>query len=160
LSDLVMRAPVLTAEQAGELACLLKKQGKRIVFTNGCFDLLHPGHLEILQKAREMGDWLVVGLNSDNSVKRLKGATRPVQNLESRAAVLSCLRFVDCVVPFSEDTPLLLIEMILPDVLVKGGDYSASMIVGADAVIRNGGRVETVALIRGHSTTAIIGKKL
>lgn len=160
MSDLVMRAPVLTAEQAGELTCLLKKQGKRIVFTNGCFDLLHPGHLEVLQKAREMGDWLVVGLNSDNSVKRLKGAARPVQNLESRAAVLSCLRFVDCVVPFKEDTPLLLIEMLLPDVLVKGGDYSANLIVGADAVIRNGGRVETVALITGHSTTAIIGKKL
>jgi len=151
-----MRAPVLTAELAGELACSLRKQGRLIVFTNGCFDLLHPGHLEILQKSREMGDWLFVGLNTDDSVKRLKGDSRPVQNLQSRSAVLSCLRFVDCVVPFPEDTPLRLINIILPDVLVKGGDYTVDQIVGADTVLRNGGRVETVALVRGHSTTSII----
>ncbi len=158
LGDRITRVPVLSAEDAASLACKLREEGKRIVFTNGCFDILHPGHLEILEKSRGMGDCLFVGLNSDDSVRRLKGAHRPVQSLESRAAILSSLRFVDCVIPFSEDTPLLLIDKILPDVLVKGGDYTESQVIGAQTVIENGGRVEIVPLIKGYSTTSIVKK--
>lgn len=158
MSDCIVRAPVFSAEEAARLACELREQGKYIVFTNGCFDILHPGHLEILEKSREMGDSLFVGLNSDDSVARLKGTSRPVQSLESRAAILSSLRSVDCVIPFSEDTPLELIKKILPDVLVKGGDYTVKQVVGAEIVIENGGRVEIVPLKKGYSTTLIVGK--
>jgi rfaE bifunctional protein nucleotidyltransferase chain/domain len=150
------RAPVLQGDPAVEFVSAQKAAGKTVVFTNGCFDLLHPGHLEILEKARAMGDILVVGLNTDESVERLKGSSRPLQNLASRADILSCLRFVDCVVPFDEDTPFDLICSILPDVLVKGGDYSVSTVVGADVVLGNGGRVEIVPLLGGHSTTGLI----
>jgi len=135
----------------------LRARGLTVVFTNGCFDILHPGHLEILEKASDMGDILVVGLNTDSSVERLKGSGRPVQPLESRASVLSCIRFVDCVVPFEEDTPLELVRLLLPDVLVKGGDYSTDTVVGADTVLANGGRVCIVPLLPGFSTTSLIG---
>ncbi|MCD4709098.1 MAG: D-glycero-beta-D-manno-heptose 1-phosphate adenylyltransferase [Candidatus Sabulitectum sp.] len=158
MSDCITRVPVYSAEDAASLACKLREQGKQIVFTNGCFDILHPGHLEILDKSRGMGDCLFVGLNSDDSVERLKGPSRPVQPLESRAAILSSLRSVDCVIPFSEDTPLELIKKILPDVLVKGGDYMARQVVGAETVLKNGGRVEIVPLINGYSTTLIVEK--
>lgn len=127
-----------------------------VVFTNGCFDLLHPGHLEILEKSREMGDMLIVGLNTDESVSRLKGPSRPVQSLENRAAVLSCIRFVDCVVPFPEDTPAELISVLLPDVLVKGGDYTVETVAGSETVLKMGGRVEIVPILEGHSTTALL----
>ncbi|RKZ04287.1 D-glycero-beta-D-manno-heptose 1-phosphate adenylyltransferase [Candidatus Fermentibacteria bacterium] len=136
----------------------MRKQGKRIVFTNGCFDIFHPGHLEILEKARMQGDFLFVGVNTDDSVKRLKGTARPVQPLESRVAVLSGLRSVDCVVPFSQDTPLELITEILPDVLVKGGDYSEDQVVGAGVVRQNHGDVVIVPLLDGYSTTLIVEK--
>ncbi|MCK5131359.1 MAG: D-glycero-beta-D-manno-heptose 1-phosphate adenylyltransferase [Candidatus Sabulitectum sp.] len=155
MSNYTRRAPVTTAEDAVILACKLREQGKQIVFTNGCFDFLHPGHLEILEKSREMGDSLFVGLNSDDSVARLKGPSRPIQPLESRAAILSSLRSVDCVIPFSEDTPLELIRKILPDILVKGGDYTVKQVVGAEIVIGNGGEVEIVPLVKGYSTTCI-----
>ena len=158
MSDCINRVPIFTAEEAASFAKELRKQGKKIVFTNGCFDLLHPGHLEILQKSREMGDCLFVGVNSDDSVTELKGPSRPVQPLESRAAILSSLRCVDCVIPFCEETPLELIRKILPDVLVKGGDYTIKQVVGAEIVIENGGRVEIVTLIDGYSTTALTGK--
>jgi D-beta-D-heptose 7-phosphate kinase/D-beta-D-heptose 1-phosphate adenosyltransferase len=128
------------------------------VFTNGCFDIFHPGHLEILEKARMQGDFLFVGVNTDDSVKRLKGTARPVQPLESRVAVLSGLRSVDCVVPFSQDTPLELITEILPDVLVKGGDYTEDQVVGAGVVRQNHGDVVIVPLLDGYSTTLIVEK--
>ena len=156
MSDSIERAPVFTVVEAADLACKLRENGKQIVFTNGCFDLLHPGHLEILERARQLGDFLFVGLNSDDSVERLKGPLRPVQPLDSRAAVLASLRSVDCVIPFSQDTPLELINRLLPDILVKGGDYTVEQVIGAQTVIRNGGRVEIIPLVKGYSTTALI----
>lgn len=133
-----------------------KDIGLRVVFTNGCFDLLHPGHLSLLRQAKAAGDRLIVGLNSDASVRRLKGETRPIQNQDSRALVLAALEFVDLVVIFSDDTPLELIEALIPDVLVKGADYAANQIVGRDFVERHGGRVVLARLEPGHSTTATL----
>lgn len=156
MSKFPERAPVVEADEASRLAVKLRRQGRKIVFTNGCFDLLHPGHLTILEKSRALGDFLFVGLNSDESVARLKGPSRPIQSLSGRAAVLSSLRSVDCVVPFSQDTPFELIKKILPDVLVKGGDYTIEQIVGADTVIENGGRVEIIPLVKGYSTTVLV----
>ena len=141
-----------------ETLLALKAQGKKIVFTNGCFDLVHLGHLDYLEKARGKGDVLVIGLNSDQSIRRLKGASRPVMDENSRARLLAALEFVDYVVLFDEDTPLELIRDILPDILVKGDDYDLSNIVGADVVMSNGGKVETVELVKGYSSTAIIEK--
>ncbi len=129
-----------------------------MVFTNGCFDILHLGHIDYLEKARFLGDKLVVGLNDDDSVRRLKGESRPINNLKARSSMLAALEFVDAVVPFEEDTPLSLISSLLPDVLVKGNDYTIDNIVGADVVIENGGRVETIELVKGYSTTTIINK--
>lgn len=127
----------------------------RLCFTNGCFDLLHPGHVRYLEDARALGDFLVVGLNSDASVARLKGAGRPLQDEAARASVLLGLRSVDAVVRFGEDTPLALIEALQPDILVKGGDYTPATVVGRDAVEARGGRVVIIPLIPGHSTSRI-----
>ncbi len=132
--------------------------GKRIVFTNGCFDLLHPGHVIYLQKAREFGDVLVVGLNDDDSVRRLKGRARPINPLQDRACMLSALRAVDLVIPFAQDTPLVLIRRLRPDVLVKGGDYRTAEIVGADDVRGSGGEVAVIPFVRGYSTTSLIAR--
>jgi len=132
--------------------------GKSIVFTNGVFDILHPGHIFSLSQAAKEADFLIVGLNSDNSVKRLKGQQRPVNNQDSRALLLASLLMVDAVVIFEEDTPLELINSIRPDVLVKGGDYTIENIVGAKEVISNGGRVVINPVIEGYSTTSIIDK--
>ena len=132
--------------------------GKKIVFTNGCFDILHVGHINYLKEASEMGDVLVVGLNSDESVKRLKGDSRPINNQDDRAEMLAALEFVDYIVVFEDDTPYKLINMIKPDILVKGGDYSINEIVGRDIVEANGGRVEIVPFVPGKSTTQIINK--
>lgn len=129
---------------------------KRIVFTNGCFDILHAGHLDILSKAAMLGDILIVGLNADASVRRLKGDERPVNNELFRAQLLSHLLMVDAVVIFKEDTPLELIRMIKPDVLVKGGDYRAEDVVGYDDVLTGGGHVEIIPLVAGLSTSAMI----
>lgn len=134
----------------------LKSEKKRIVFTNGCFDILHKGHVAYLQAAKSLGDILIVGMNTDDSVKRLKGSERPVNSLEDRAFVLSSLRSVDYVVPFDEDTPLSLIESIMPDILVKGGDYTIDTIIGAKEVIAHGGAVEIIPFVEGKSTTSII----
>ena len=128
----------------------------RVVFTNGVFDLLHPGHVDVLLGARRSGDHLVVGVNSDASVKRLKGPTRPVRNEAERAYVLAALEAVDCVVVFGEDTPLELIRLLRPDVLVKGGDYHEDTIVGAADVRGWGGDVRVIPLTPGQSTTNII----
>jgi D-beta-D-heptose 7-phosphate kinase/D-beta-D-heptose 1-phosphate adenosyltransferase len=132
--------------------------GERIVFTNGCFDLLHVGHITLLEKCREFGDRLVLGINTDASVQRLKGASRPVVNERDRARVLSALAAVDAVVLFDEDTPLELIRAMQPDVLVKGGDYTEATVVGAEVVRKHGGRVEIVPTVEGFSTTAILQK--
>jgi D-glycero-beta-D-manno-heptose 1-phosphate adenylyltransferase len=129
-----------------------------VVFTNGVFDLLHPGHIDVLRGARAEGACLMVGLNSDSSVRRLKGPTRPVRSESERAYVLAALEHVDAVVVFDQDTPLDLVQQLQPDVIVKGGDYSPDTIVGADTVRARGGRVVVIPLTPGQSTTAIIEK--
>lgn len=136
----------------------LRRTGKKIVFTNGVFDILHRGHVTYLQKAKSFGDVLIVGLNSDRSVRRLKGAGRPIQKQADRAAVLLALRSVDYVVVFGEDTPDRLIKQVRPQVLVKGADYRLSEIVGADFVKAHGGQVRRVRLTPGRSTSAILKK--
>lgn len=133
-----------------------KKQGKKIAFTNGVFDLLHKGHIFSLTQAAKEGDILIIGLNADSSVKRLKGDSRPINNEQARALMLTTLTMVDAVVIFEEDTPLELIISILPDVLVKGGDYTVDEIAGAKEVIANGGKVVINPILDGYSTTAII----
>ena len=133
-----------------------KKEGKKIVFTNGVFDLLHKGHIFSLTQAAKEGDVLVIGLNSDGSVKRLKGDNRPINDQDSRALLLAALSMVDAVVIFDEDTPLKLITSILPGVLVKGGDYTIDEIAGAKEVIANGGKVVINPILEGFSTTSII----
>ncbi len=142
------------------LKCLecIKSTGKKIVFTNGCFDILHAGHVEYLRKAKALGDCLVIGVNSDASIKRLKGESRPVNSLSDRIVLLSALEFVDYVIAFEEDTPYELIQAIKPNILVKGGDYQVKDIVGADLVKENGGSVMTIPLVEGRSTTGIIKK--
>ena len=131
---------------------------KKIIFTNGCFDILHKGHVEYLAKSKDLGDILIIGLNSDKSVKKLKGESRPINNQNSRALLLSSLLFVDAVICFDEDTPLNLIEIIKPDILVKGGDYEKEDIIGYDFVIEIGGEVKIIDLVEGYSTTNIIKK--
>ncbi|UYZ58434.1 D-glycero-beta-D-manno-heptose 1-phosphate adenylyltransferase [Hymenobacter latericus] len=146
---------ILTCEQLPAVLSGWRQQGKRIVFTNGCFDLLHLGHVDYLEKARALGDVLVVGLNTDASVSCLKPG-RPLQDEMSRARVLASLLFVDAVVLFGEPTPLELIHLVRPDVLVKGDDYAISGIVGHEFVLSNGGQVQTVPLVPGYSTTRIV----
>ena len=133
-----------------------KEAGSTIVFTNGCFDIIHRGHIELLYAAKKKGDRLIVGLNGDQSVKRLKGNDRPLQSVEDRAMILDAIESVDMVVSFEEDTPEKIILHFLPDILVKGGDYTTDTIVGADTVIANGGTVETIPLIPKKSTTALL----
>ncbi|MBS1506759.1 MAG: D-glycero-beta-D-manno-heptose 1-phosphate adenylyltransferase [Bacteroidetes bacterium] len=132
--------------------------GNKVVFTNGCFDLLHLGHVDYLEKARSLGDKLVIGLNTDSSVSRFKGPERPLQDQQSRARILAALQFVDLVVFFDEDTPLALISQLVPNILVKGSDYLAENIVGADVVKKNGGEVKTIDFVPGYSTTRIVEK--
>lgn len=137
---------------------LADNEGKRIVFTNGCFDILHRGHVTYLAEARKLGDALIIGLNSDDSVKRLKGPERPINNETDRQYVLSQLKSVDFVEIFTDDTPLELINKIKPKVLVKGGDWKIDQIVGAKEVIANGGDVFSLNFVDGYSTTNIIHK--
>jgi D-beta-D-heptose 7-phosphate kinase/D-beta-D-heptose 1-phosphate adenosyltransferase len=151
-------AKVLSRAAAMERVEAWRRQGRRVGFTNGCFDLLHPGHISLLGQARAACDRLVVGLNSDASVKRLKGESRPVQGESARATVLASLASVDLVVLFEEDTPLALIEALRPDVLVKGADYTIDKVVGADLVQGWGGRVVLAELVEGQSTTKTIAK--
>ena len=133
-----------------------RKAGRSLVFTNGCFDLLHAGHIRYLQTAAAFADIFILGLNSDSSVRKLKGASRPIMSQADRALLLSALAAIDCVVIFDEETPARLIETVLPDVLVKGGDYIAEDIVGYETVTKNGGKVEVVSFVEGKSTTAIV----
>ena len=153
-----LEAKVAGLESARDIVDAWRARGLSVGFTNGCFDLLHPGHVTLLDKARALCDRLVVGLNSDASVKRLKGEDRPVQPDIARATVLAALQSVDLVVVFEEDTPARLIEALRPDLLVKGGDYKVSEIVGADFVQANGGRVEIVDIVPGFSTTGTIAR--
>ena len=136
----------------------LKKNGRRIVFTNGCFDLLHRGHIEYLAKAKSLGDILIVGLNADDSVRRLKGPNRPITPQEDRAAILAALAVVDYVCIFDEDTPYELIRAVVPDILVKGADWTVDDVVGKDIVEAAGGSVHTIEFLPNRSTTNIIQK--
>ena len=155
IADKIMPLPQLVEK----LENIRHKNDKvRVVFTNGCFDLIHRGHVDYLSRARDLGDLLVVGLNTDNSVRRLKGDSRPISNQESRSAVMAAFGFVDYVVLFDDDTPINLIKAIRPDVLVKGGDYKHDDVVGADFVESYGGTVELLSLVPGESTTRMVNK--
>jgi D-glycero-beta-D-manno-heptose 1-phosphate adenylyltransferase len=135
-----------------------KENEEKIVFTNGCFDLVHRGHVEVLANTADLGDRLIIGLNSDSSIKELKGVNRPIIDQQSRAILLASLQFVDAIVLFSEETPENLIETIIPNVLAKGGDYKVTQIAGHEVVLENGGEVILVPFIDGFSTTNIIDK--
>jgi D-beta-D-heptose 7-phosphate kinase/D-beta-D-heptose 1-phosphate adenosyltransferase len=149
---------ILTIEEAKARISAWKVTGKTVAFTNGCFDILHQGHLFSIAQAAKEADYLIVGINSDASVKRLKGPERPINSTESRALVMANLVLVDVVVVFEEDTPYELITSLLPDILVKGGDYTIETIVGAKEVIANGGKVIINPIVDGFSTTNIIEK--
>jgi len=145
-----------TLEEMKEIRQQLKDQNKKVVFTNGCFDLIHAGHVDYLSKAKAFGDVMIVGLNSDASVMRIKGSKRPILNETERSFIISNLKPVDYVVLFDEDTPKLLIEELLPDVLVKGADWAIENIVGKDVVLANGGEVKTIEFVNDQSTSKII----
>jgi rfaE bifunctional protein nucleotidyltransferase chain/domain len=147
---------IVGVDEITKISFELKSKGKKIVFTNGCFDILHRGHVEYLSKAKELGDVLIVGLNSDSSVKMIKGDKRPIVPQEDRAFILSNLSFVDYVVIFDEPTPYELISKIVPDVLVKGSDWSQENVVGRDIVEANGGKVVLIEIVPGRSTTNVI----
>lgn len=151
---------VLSKEEMLEIRNRLKKEGKKVVFTNGCFDILHPGHVDYLNKAKALGDILILGLNSDSSIKRIKGEKRPVLNQDERAAITSNLKAVDYVVIFEEDDPFNIISYLIPDVLVKGADWSLDKIIGRDIVEANGGEVKAIKFVTDQSTTNIIKKVL
>ncbi len=151
---MLTKGKIVSLKKALALRAALKKSGKRAVFTNGCFDLLHAGHIYSLEKARSMGDFLFLGLNSDASVRRLKGPSRPINKAGDRALVLAALAAVDAVVVFSEDTPIKLIKALRPDILVKGADYRNGIVVGAEYA----GRVALVPLLKGRSTTGLAAK--
>jgi len=133
-----------------------RTQDQKIVFTNGCFDLLHLGHIDYLAKARDLGDRLIVGLNTDTSVSRIKGPSRPVKDEMSRAHILAAMQFVDAVIFFNEETPIDLIYWLKPDVLVKGGDYTIEGIIGHELVLENGGEVKTISFVEGYSSSKLI----
>ena len=152
------RNKILTIEPLKAQINNWKKQGLIIVFTNGCFDLIHLGHVDYLEKARKLGDKLIIGLNTDQSIKKIKGPNRPILDEFARARILSSFEFVDAVTLFSDETPLNLIKEVMPDILVKGNDYNPEKIVGAEIVKSNDGKVITIELIPGYSTSEIIKK--
>lgn len=149
---------IMSREQLIQRVNTWRSERQTIVFSNGCFDIIHPGHAQYLAAAAALGSRLVIGVNTDESVKRLKGAARPVISENERCLLLASFQFVDAVCLFDEDTPLKLIESIIPDVLVKGKDYTIDQIVGADVVLQNGGKVETIELVEGFSTSSLIEK--
>ncbi len=151
---------MLSRTEAKNLIIRWREDGHKVVFTNGCFDILHRGHVEYLEAAKEAGDKLILGLNSDNSVRKLKGSTRPFQNEQDRRAILTALSCVDAVVVFDEDTPAKLIAELLPDVLIKGGDYDKDEIVGRDTILANGGEIIIIPFVEGASTSNIISRIL
>ena len=154
-----IKSKIYTTGQVKAVLNVWRLLGKKVVFTNGCFDLLHLGHIDYLSKAADMGDKLVIGLNSDASASALKGPGRPITDQLSRSLMLASFSFVDAVVIFDEPTPLHLIELVRPDILVKGADYSIEQIVGADLVLHYGGEVKTIEYLSGYSTT-LIEKKI
>ncbi|MCT4600503.1 MAG: D-glycero-beta-D-manno-heptose 1-phosphate adenylyltransferase [Marinifilaceae bacterium] len=156
--DFVENKIVKNWESISQRINLWNFKGEQIVFTNGCFDIVHRGHIDYLSKAKDKGDRLIIGLNTDKSVKALKGETRPINDEDSRALLLASFSFVDAVILFNEDTPYELINFLKPNILVKGSDYDVKDIVGSDIVINNGGRVETLDFIEGFSSTSIINK--
>lgn len=135
---------------------VIHDENKKLVFTNGVFDILHAGHVSYLKEARNLGDALIIGVNADSSVRRLKGEKRPLQTEADRAKILASLKSTDCIVIFDDDTPLSLIEFTIPDILVKGADWSVESVVGRDVVERNGGKVLTIPFIEGRSTTGVV----
>jgi D-beta-D-heptose 7-phosphate kinase/D-beta-D-heptose 1-phosphate adenosyltransferase len=151
---------IYTLESVLKMAQAWRERGASIAFTNGCFDLLHPGHVSLLDQAKRSADRLIVGLNADESIRRLKGPSRPIQNEIARATVLSSLKFVDAVVIFQEDTPIDLIHALEPDVLVKGADYTIDRVVGGDFVTGRGGKVLLADLVEGQSTTSMVRRAL
>ncbi|MCM0604523.1 MAG: D-glycero-beta-D-manno-heptose 1-phosphate adenylyltransferase [Xanthomonadaceae bacterium] len=153
-----MKSKVLSPEKLKSVLAKLRSKKKKIVFTNGCFDILHVGHVTYLQQAKDCGDVLVVALNSDGSVRKLKGSTRPVNTLKDRIAVISALESVDYVTFFSDETPKKLIETLSPNVLVKGGDWNPAQIVGSEHVLKQGGRVKSLPFVKGKSTSNLIQK--
>jgi D-glycero-beta-D-manno-heptose 1-phosphate adenylyltransferase len=148
---------IVSLDEAKKLMTQWKNEGD-VVFTNGCFDILHLGHVDYLEKASRFGTKMIVGVNKDSSVSTLKGPERPINKEYARARIIASLAFVDAVILFEEETPLNLIEALSPDILVKGNDYTIDKIVGADFVIEHGGRVETIPLVEGYSTTNIVSK--
>jgi rfaE bifunctional protein nucleotidyltransferase chain/domain len=154
----IIAGKIMLRESAKAIIKLWQFKNEKIVFTNGCFDILHRGHLEYLLQAAALGHRLIVGLNSDESVSRLKGPTRPVNKIDDRAFALASLRCTDLIVPFEEDTPLELIEFLQPNILVKGGDYTIESIVGAMETLQRGGKVEVLSFKEGYSTTSLIDK--
>ncbi len=153
-----LKGKIVSRTEIQEIALELKKASKTIVFSNGCFDLVHRGHVEYLAQARDLADVFILGLNTDASVRRLKGAQRPLQDEMARAVLMAGFSFIDYVVLFDEDTPYELISEIIPDVLVKGNDYKLEDVVGYDVVTQNGGAVKTIPLVEGYSTTNIVEK--
>ena len=149
---------IYSLEDISVICSELKKKNKIIIFTNGCFDILHPGHTTYLRDAKALGDFLIVGINGDSSVKKLKGKKRPINNLNYRASMLASLKPVDAVVTFDEDTPYSLIETLMPDILVKGGDYSTNEVVGGELIKNNGGDVKILTFVKGFSSTEILKK--
>ncbi len=149
---------ILTLHALKQLRTVWFQENQKVVFTNGCFDILHLGHIDYLEKASKLGTRLIIGVNTDESVSRLKGLSRPITDQTSRTRLLAALSFVDAVVLFGEETPLNLINELTPNVLVKGNDYSIDSIVGSKEVIANGGSVETVEIVKGYSTSSIIDK--
>ena len=149
---------IIKRDELKEIIEKLKGEGKKIVFTNGCFDIIHPGHVSYLTEAKDLGDVLLVALNTDESVSRLKGPSRPLNSLEDRSIVMNALKPVDLVTSFHEDTPLEIISEIYPDLLVKGGDYEPEQVVGKDIVESNGGKLVLIQFVDGKSTTRIIEK--
>ncbi|MCK4358257.1 MAG: D-glycero-beta-D-manno-heptose 1-phosphate adenylyltransferase [Candidatus Cloacimonetes bacterium] len=149
---------IVSRKEIKKIAENLHKQNEKIIFTNGCFDILHRGHIEYLKDAKKLGDVLIIGLNSDDSVKIIKGENRPINSEEDRAEILSQLKPVDFVVIFNEDTPYELIKSIVPDILVKGGDWKIEEIIGSDIVIKNGGKVKSLKYFPTSSTSNIIKK--
>ncbi len=154
----VIHNKIMNANDAAKKVAFWQKSGVKVVFTNGCFDIIHKGHIDYLAEAASLGGKLVIGLNTDESVTSLKGEGRPVNNEEARALMLAALHFTDAVVLFGEDTPYKLIKMLQPDILVKGKDYKAEDIVGYDIVTGRGGQVETIELTEGYSTTDLIDR--
>jgi D-glycero-beta-D-manno-heptose 1-phosphate adenylyltransferase len=154
-----LKNKIVSKEDALQKINAQKLNGKKIVFTNGCFDIIHPGHVDYLSQARDLGDLLILGLNTDNSVKRLqKAPNRPINNEQARASVLAALASIDLIVLFDEETPYELIKFLQPNILVKGNDYEVEKIVGYDIVTANGGKVITIPFLEGFSTTNLIKK--